>query len=508
MFKATEEQGAILDVIAAGERSAVVQALAGTGKTTTLTQAVKGAPELGRAKVYALAFNKSAAEDLGRKMPRGVDSLTLHSLGYRMLRGYGIRARPDSRLNRDEAHRAVMTIGVGRNRKVAREVAGIVADMMSAAKNRLKRGDSVLPMLRGLDSYPSEDARADGWTLDRIAEAVNIGLDVAERRLSSSRCHAITFDDMVWGPLVLGCANPVAELVMVDEAQDLNASRFALANAVCGGRMVVVGDANQRIYGWNGALPDALGDAARKWDAVTLPLTITWRCDGHIVDVARAIVPEYRARPNAPDGQVTDGEVMDAQPGDMVLARSNAAVMGAALSLIRNGRPACILGNDVRARLTNMLDGAQRIAGGSRSASYVVKEARRQADREIRSAREDGLHRYADTIDDFATTLAVVAEGVADVADVRARIVSLIRDTGDKDGVTCMTVHKSKGAESDGVTVICDSLKGDEQGTEEGCVSYVAMSRAKRRMNLVRVEDGPDGIATAFEQLTPVAPTA
>jgi len=287
---------------------------------------------------------------------------------------------------------------------------------------------------------------------------------------------------------------------MVDEAQDLNASRFALANAVCGGRMVVVGDCNQRIYGWNGALKDALGDAARRWDAVTLPLTVTWRCDGHIVDVARAIVPEYRARPNAPDGSVTaDGET---RAGDLVLGRTNASVMGAALSLIREGRPACIVGKDVAARLTNMVDGGAKIAGTS-DAVRAVAAAVEQAGRECSSARADGLHRYADTLDDYAATLRVVAEGLADVADVKGRIATLIRASGDPDAVTCMTVHRSKGDEADGVTVLCDTLKGDEQGTEEGCVSYVALSRAKRRMVLRGVDMGPGGIADAFGALRP-----
>ena len=71
--------------VPAESRSLVVKAVAGSGKTTTIAEASKYIP-VDVASVF-LAFNKSIATELGKKLPTNVESRTLNSLGHRAVMG-------------------------------------------------------------------------------------------------------------------------------------------------------------------------------------------------------------------------------------------------------------------------------------------------------------------------------------------------------------------------------------------------------------------------------------
>ena len=63
-----------------------IEAAPGSGKTFTLLELLKRTPK--HYKSIFLAFNKSIQEELSEKTPEGVDTMTLHSLGYRALLKY------------------------------------------------------------------------------------------------------------------------------------------------------------------------------------------------------------------------------------------------------------------------------------------------------------------------------------------------------------------------------------------------------------------------------------
>jgi hypothetical protein len=74
------QQTAIFDWFENGEGNLVVRARAGTGKTTTILEAITYAPEQ---TILLAAFNKKIAEELKSKLknPRA-EAKTLHSLGF------------------------------------------------------------------------------------------------------------------------------------------------------------------------------------------------------------------------------------------------------------------------------------------------------------------------------------------------------------------------------------------------------------------------------------------
>ena len=75
-MKPTEEQKAILD---AKGRVLLINARAGTGKTTTLRMIAAAHPDQ---KILYLVFNRKAREEAGAKFPRNVEVRTVHSLAF------------------------------------------------------------------------------------------------------------------------------------------------------------------------------------------------------------------------------------------------------------------------------------------------------------------------------------------------------------------------------------------------------------------------------------------
>ena len=74
----TSEQKKIIEAAISGQ-DLVIQALAGTGKTTTLKLLAEALP---RKKGTYIAFNKSIVEEAGSKFPENVRCRTAHSLAY------------------------------------------------------------------------------------------------------------------------------------------------------------------------------------------------------------------------------------------------------------------------------------------------------------------------------------------------------------------------------------------------------------------------------------------
>jgi superfamily I DNA/RNA helicase len=87
MFKPSKFQKAIFNFIINGIGNAVINAVAGSGKTTTLLQALGLLPK--NAKILFLAFNKSIKLEIADKVSklglRNVQVDTCHGFGYRAI---------------------------------------------------------------------------------------------------------------------------------------------------------------------------------------------------------------------------------------------------------------------------------------------------------------------------------------------------------------------------------------------------------------------------------------
>ncbi len=193
-------------------------------------------------------------------------------------------------------------------------------------------------------------------------ELLNGEIDRAKEVLIISRKDTKTFDfaDMIYVPAV----NSTMKLqkfkyVFVDEAQDLNKAQQAMVKKLVdpnGGRMIVVGDPNQAIYGFAGADANSFENLKNMFpNTVVLPLSFCYRCGSDIINHAQEIVPEILPAPNASKGSVRVGSVKEIEDGGYVICRNTRPLVSLCMKFISEGRKATIKGGDIGKNLINMV---------------------------------------------------------------------------------------------------------------------------------------------------------
>ena len=262
-----------------------------------------------------------------------------------------------------------------------------------------------------------------------------------------------------------------------------------------GGRVCVVGDDRQAIYGFRGAAQDGMGMMQRELRAIAYGLTTTYRCPKLVVLEAKGLVPDYNAAPSAPEGEILNSDqfaMMDmVKVGDAILSRANAPLMSTCLQLLKKGISARIEGRDIGRQLVGMVRKLK-----ARSVPDFLKRLSRWEDKQLGRLKsmKDSEAKVA-VIRDQRETLEAVAEGCASVAEIESRINSLFQDSDDnqKPAVVLSSVHKAKGLEWDRVFLLSWTFgkrkpKTAAEAQEEANIKYVAITRTKHA--LVHVQEG------------------
>lgn len=293
----------------------------GTGKTTTLVEAVVDRIEnrgVRPDQLLALTFSRKAAEQLrdrvtarlGRTLSGAVSS-TFHSFAYGLVRRYApaeLYAAPLTLLSAPEAdvvlqelladhpesvrwpERFRMAIGT---RGFAREVQTVIA----RARERGLDPDQLVALGR---EERIEEFVAAGWFLEQY-------LDVLGAQ------SAIDYPDLIMRG-VIEAERHAAELraefacVFVDEYQDTDPSQVALLRALAGdGRdLIVVGDPDQSIYGFRGADVNGILDFPSQFPtrerrhAPVVALGTTRRFGSRLLRASRSIAAGISVRGSIP----------------------------------------------------------------------------------------------------------------------------------------------------------------------------------------------------------------
>lgn len=474
----SDEQKAIFAWFESGRGNLIVQARAGTGKTTTIKQAFTFAPEQGQL-LYAV-FNKKNQKEATEKITDArVTVRTLHSLGFYFIKNVWPSAQPDDAV--ESARLANICADV------SDEVATSILRLVGFCKNLFTGVPSLNEALEVMDarniSVPDENAQA--WPDARVAQTA---IDVMKISLTQDELGRISFNDMVWLPVAAGWVKPTFELVVVDEAQDMNMPQLMMAERACteAGRICVVGDDRQAIYSFRGAASDGMHLMKQRLNAAQLGLTITYRCPKTVVALAQEIVPDYSAAPSAPEGDVVyatlEKTAESLTVGDAVLSRMNAPLMGIALSLLRRGIPARIEGRDIGKQLVGMVKKMR-----AKSVPDFFKKVNAWGDKQIaRITAGGGKHAQskAELINDQVATLTTVAQDCKSIDEIIARITNLFEDsdTARRPAVVCSSVHKAKGLEWNRVVLVAETFKNRNKSQEEANIYYVAVTRAKRTL--------------------------
>lgn len=235
------------------------------------------------------------------------------------------------------------------------------------------------------------------------------------------------------------------------------------------------------IYGFSG-----VSDKSFEWfekfpNIKKLPLTTTFRCAKAIVEEAQKIVPTIQALPNAVEGIVREGSVLD-EPvsGDFVLCRTTTPLIKLFFHYLLQGKKAVIKGSDIGVSLDEMIQGHKTIP--QLMAHYANKLKGFQED-----LRKRGILNYSDdsgyiALEDNVMALKFMADLSSDIKDLRDKVKLIFSD--ELHGIVLSTIHKSKGLEADRVFIARPDkmplpTKKAWQHAQEMNLKYVAITRAK-----------------------------
>jgi hypothetical protein len=469
-FVPTDEQEAIFAAVSTGQNT-TVRALAGVGKTRTLTEIARQRPG---SRILYSAFNRTVAGDARRVMPRHVTVSTVDALAFRALRDAHKRRIMTGAVRGDEiADILKITASVETASGVVLDPAGIARAAVTAVRSWAISAD---PELTRRHLPAGLGASANEVVLQAARAAWQDLLNPAGR-VRFTHEHSVK----MWA---LSGPRLPHDLVMFDEAQDANDVWAALLQAQSA-QVVVVGDSNQAIYGFRGAR-----DQLDRWPGQAYPLTFSWRFPPEVADVGNRFLELLGSDLRLRGNPAKTGQVGQVNGPAAVLCRTNAGVIAALQSEIDAGRSVAVAGGTTDLERLAQAAGDLRNRGrtnhpeltGFQSWAQVVDFA--EADPEGGSLRP-----LVRLVNDRGT------EGVkALVAQVRP-------DDGTAD-VTVSTAHVAKGREWPTVRVAGDFRAPKTAGLEglpapeELHLSYVAVTRAQQQLD-------PGSLGWAFDLTHP-----
>jgi len=457
----TPEQDAILT---AGRGSANLQinALAGTGKTTTLEMLEAVIP---KKPILYLAFNKKIVDDAAKRMSSTTTVRTFNGIGHRIW-GKGRSLSLDSKKTA-----GILKSIIDEAPKTARDSLWenyfLVIDGVARAKCLGYVPDRAFPNAKRLI-----DARTFHRSLEESPDDITCDLidEVLVRSIHAAYAGKIDFNDQLYMPAMFGGIFPKYPTVLVDEAQDLNPVQHELLRRLVAGRVISVGDPYQSIYAFRGAKVGGMRDLVSTYGSTEFPLSLSFRCPEAIVRNVHWRVPQFRW--SNPGGSVEHPSSIiaaDLPDGSAVLCRNNAPLFKAALAFLGAGRSIYMAGADIGPRLVGIM---RRLGDESLTKADAFSA--------IDLWLEEKLSRESKTASDIADCMRVFVSHATSLGSAISYAEHLFAQKG---RITFSTGHKAKGLEWDQVYHLNQYLCGDDEQDQN--LRYVIDTRAKQGLSYI-----------------------
>jgi superfamily I DNA/RNA helicase len=486
-FVPSPYQKAVYQHITNTNRNCVIDAVAGSGKSTTIVNALSLIPS--DKKVLFLAFNKSIVEELKVKVGNlnNVEIKTLHSLGMGAITKH-IKTRVFS-------SKYAKYINSGVKFGTIKPDNDLEARELQTYRSNLNKLTDLARNYLATNELDVQDIayKHDLQLVDNEVVKVLKIMDWGKTNLKE-----IDFSDMVWFPNVLNLSTEQYDFVFIDECQDLNTAQrllFLKTIKLKTGRFIAVGDPRQAIYGFAGADVESFNKLKSLPNTDLLPLSVCYRCDSNIIDLAKSIVPQIEVRDNAPQGTIDQqAKVEDIMDNDMILCRITSPLVTLCMQYIANGTKAYVKGRDIGLNLINMLKRTDRV---------ILREAIDVINTELSTlcnkiAKKSGIStadaKETSQYQNFRDKLQAIENlsyGLTTVNEAISRIEMIFKDS-DKSGICLSTIHKAKGLEADRVFILRPDkfylkhcMTVDWMAEQEKNLVYVAYTRAKHYLGFI-----------------------
>ncbi len=461
----TAEQIAITDLANSGE-DVVVKALAGTGKTSTLVMFARAS----KGSVQYVAFNRAISADAEERFGDAARCSTFHSLAFRGLAKPGLAERVGLRPTVAELQSVVgvedfdATVSGVRIEFSARQLTEFarltVKDFVATPDRELSAGHVRL---------------RTGYELDAATRAaVNEQVLEAARRLWTSYCrdgglgyagnHQIYAKQwQLLDPRI------DADVILFDEAQDADPVMAAVMRAQEHAQVVYCGDDYQALYEWRGAV-NALAQirgATERW------LTHSFRFGPAIAAEAQKILERLDCKQTIRGAGPSDSSVGEILRPDCIVCRTNRGAFDALSEAVTAGRRPHVVGTVAQA-LGGLVEGMASLEQG-RTTDHLALATFRSWDDAVTWAEHSSQEFDPD---------AALIRLVSTLGTKRLRF--LLGKTVDERSADLVitTVHQAKGREFGTVQLSGDFIHPDDMTPEQLRTTYVAVTRAKNRLDL------------------------
>lgn len=468
----SEYQKAIFRNIASDPDHLIVEALAGSSKTTSIVEGLRYAPK-GK-KILVLAFNKLIAEELKSRCSGNVEVSTFHSLGYR-----AIRLRFGNVLVDDYKTINILSDLADKEDKCLLESLKQAVDYCKYSL---------------LDTPSKIEEMINKFDIDICDLEMKEFIDIVIKTLSLSKKDTakIDFADMCWFPFAYNLNLGKFCIISIDEVQDLNLSQLTMAKKALApdGKLILVGDLNQAIYGWRCADSSIFESVKNNPKTKTLTLPISYRCPTKILDLVRPWVPDILAKPDAIEGEIFDISLNklydEAKPGCLILSRTNAPLIKICMLFIKNNKKANILGRDIGNGLIWVIKHSKK-----KNIISFLKWLHIWKNNELIKLQKKNLS--TDNLLDKYECLLSICEDVNSIEAAINKITEIFNDSDEKNIITLSTVHRAKGKERNDVFILrwtfttwIEAFDITKHPNEECNIVYVAISRSKHKLFIVK----------------------
>lgn len=369
MYEPSEYQKAIVDAVKNDKGNLLINAKAGSGKTSTLIMISDELTAAGNKSLF-LAFNKTVADELSAKLSTNsnVTVKTINALGYSFILSDLYR-----RYGRDGYNYKVLGDSVITKKLVKNYIdLYYLQDIMDAKQDIVgdRRAfkdlyDSIVDDFIGLINFTryyfinfndesaiqklmnNEAAKFTGSLIPSnginsvfplVQKVIQTRLDTylnPEMGEDGKPFIELDYIDQIYFPVYYRLRVPYKykdflDYIEVDESQDLSILQQRLLQMLDNGktRYIFVGDEKQAIYGFAGADTHSIDNVKFNFILKNLPLNICYRCPEKIVKLAQEIVPDIefnKDRLDKGDIEVCPEDVLTDKlvPGDLVICRTN-----------------------------------------------------------------------------------------------------------------------------------------------------------------------------------------
>lgn len=465
------------------EHNLLINAYAGTGKTTTLLRSLQEVDD--KKKVIFLAFNKSIVEELKTKLPSNFPIMTFHKLGLELIRNHYKPLKVEIDPNKKQRH----ILNFFEREKISYKERQVVYAHLSRMIDlaRVTLSDDLTSFMQTVHEY------GYGKHFNYAPATIEILRNMEKDKFS------VDYSDMIYLPYRKKLRNiPRFDLIFIDECQDLSLAQHALKDLIKkpSTKTIAFGDKHQMIYTFAGASPESYQKFMDMDNLKVMDLPLCYRCGKKITEYAQSIVPMIISPEENIDGKVVfESNVDNIQNGDWVLCRLNAP-LGKLFKQLKDK------GLNVKMLDTEFIDSVLDIV----STLKDEKDYEEQFDDILNNKIEflESLGMESSEIENHEDYLELTrhidfikpyfehenANKVKVTKTLKRIFIQKKKNEKKSNPVILTTIHKSKGLEADRVFLYQWNKEPKDEMKEweiiqEKNLRYVAITRAKRELHII-----------------------